>query len=379
VRRRRRTAFFLNLCGVMVQRRLGSASHGISTSALMSTLANVLIDWYCISAQRPGVLGFDTTGDIVWVPSRFGGTSRVLAAKQDKSKTKPFGLFELVSELLNTDMYRDYGFQRSERRKDGTYLTLAEHIAFDAGVKSSVSSMERHYWELLADRYAALSARQRIALASARTPQFALLCMFVQFAYWRRDMRRTVDGIARSRKVDSTVFGDARAAMHQLVLMPQHISDVAEYMSAPHDFASTELSGTAPCKPIIVNPSFEPALTKFLEHLPQFADAHRLMKFGVARLLGQEVDVSDATRLVNTLSAETIALPNHLTRGWASLFSRDAVVPESAARLLSNTLDWISASVENVVGMRIPSLETLYREALTVHYPLPRGQFVGEF
>ena len=368
-----RTAFFLNWCAVMVQRHSADPAKGISLRALNLALANVLIDWHCLSESDPKRYQFLGPANLVWVPGRFGGMGSVVSSVHGRGR-RIGGLFELVAELFNEQVYRQYGFKQVVRTTGGTYLIVADDIEFSIRLKSPVTALEQHYWQLLSEYYASLPDRQKAALASARTPRFANTCMVIQLAYWRTGMRRAFDAFLRGTQADTRAFASARTALSQLRMMSTFLQDRPMFAEPREPSFRNEMTGKIPCMPAWSTVDEETSAA-FVAILANLNAANNLLKFAMAQGSDERIDVTDPQISLNALEATELALPEDLRREWRAVLLAKAPSRRSLGRAALKLIEWFVGSVEARIGMKLTSIESLYRQMLTTKYPLPRHQF----
>lgn len=194
-----RTALFINLAGVYAQQELSSTDEGISSNKLLKILANAILDWHWLSKQHPTKFQFHGIGELKWVPVRGGATSLVTPGIDYAGIKLHHGYFANPVDLFNLSLeYRKYGFKGIIGKNN---FLFPPFIQFETLEKSLLEKHEIHYWEILIKAYAGLNDSALNALASCRNNLTSVLCIWTQFALWKRYMEIAVD-ILRQETID---------------------------------------------------------------------------------------------------------------------------------------------------------------------------------
>jgi hypothetical protein len=184
-----RTALFLTLAGVAIQK---DSPEAVSSRKLFKVLANSVWDWCLLPEASGNSLSVSDSGDLVWVPHRFGSLGLVQPSINYPNVRQSFGLFAHMSDLLRLGIYAKYGVRivpaGSDRDGQRIAFEFPQFLSISQLLQSRVDEIDRHVWSELTQIYAGLDDRSLDTMASCRNSTTTTFSLWTQLVVWRDDL-----------------------------------------------------------------------------------------------------------------------------------------------------------------------------------------------
>ncbi|MEI9972528.1 MAG: hypothetical protein WDO73_11015 [Ignavibacteriota bacterium] len=185
LRREERTAVFLALAGIGIQRKQGSGP--VSSRRLYKVLANCIWDWAFLPDASQGKIRVGNPGDLVWVPYRYGSLGHVMPTICYKDIELLDGLFVHPVDLFRCPQYSKYGIKVVTGQNGRPALQFPNFLPFKEQTHSGVQHVDLNFWNEAVSFYARQPDDVLDALASCRTETATSLNLWTQLMFWKED------------------------------------------------------------------------------------------------------------------------------------------------------------------------------------------------
>jgi hypothetical protein len=375
LRREERTAIFLALAGISIQRKQGSGP--VFSRRLFKVLANCIWDWAFLPHVSEGRIRVGNPGDLVWVPYRYGSLGHIMPTICYDGIELLDGLFAHPIDLFRCPQYSKYGIEVVTGQNGKPALQFPQFISFKDQTHSGVQHVDLNFWNEAVSFYAGQPDEVLDALASCRTETATSLNLWTQLMFWKEDTLKAAQLLrdaasfeaepvrGRLQRIASDAFGAASQFSTKVGYWQTRDQVVLKASSKADRSEIAEFIPILSVRPGCPAAARLPVLLGFEGYVRNCDNIVRFL-FGRLAIIEPTFDIDQAEEALDVLSGFlSVQLPFQPFAVLAYQKNGKAIgqyIEDLMSRFCSRTV--------NLLGLGLQERRVHFRDMVKHHYPL---------